>query len=656
MPLLPMSLAPRGRAGARFVLAAGFLVAAFVHAAGAQAGPKFEISVARSAHAAPITGRMYVALSRTNSVERGPIAQAGETGAPLFAVDIEALAAGTPAVIDARTFGHPVQSLRDIPAGEYWVQPFVNVYTKFARSDGRTIWAHMDQWEGQNWRRSPGNLFGEPQKIRFDPASSQPIRLVVNQVIPAIVVPADSGNVRRIKLQSTLLSKFWGHPIFLGAVVLLPKDYDAHPEARYPVVYSHGHFSLRAPGVGSTPYWNADGTPRMIIVTLQHPSPFYDDSYGVNSANNGPFGDAIMQELIPAVESQFRVIGQPWARLLTGGSTGGWISFAHQVLYPEFYGGTWSLCPDALDFRYHQIVDIYSDTNAYWFDREWTKVDRPTRRKPDGNITAMMKDENWFEYVVGNRSRSGGQWDIWEATFGPVGTDGYPARIWDKRTGVIDRRVAEYWKEHYDLRYLLESKWATLGPKLYDKLNIYVGDADSYYLNMGVRLTHDFLSKATNPRWTGEAVFQPMGTHCWGPSMPELMDKLVKQMERRAPAGADLTSWRYGAGAAASVNANGSATLTGKWTFSVVTENGTGTPAVVFTQDGEKLSGTYESGRMGIRALAGTVRKDSIDFVLAGGEVALRFVGRIVDADHLAGVLDMGGQGSATFTAARVKN
>ncbi len=511
----------------------------------AQTGARFDVGFSAAAHAAPITGRVYVAISRVSSPDRGPIAQVGENGVPIYAVDIDNLAAGKLARIDSTTFGHPIQRLTDIPFGEYWVQPFVNVYTKFARADGKTIWAHMDQWEGQNWRRSPGNIYGDPIKITFDPASNRVIKLVADRVIPPVEVPAETESVKRLKIQSTILTTWWGHPMYLGAVVLLPKDYDKHPDARYPVVYSHGHFSLRAPQVGSSPYWNADGTPRMIMVTLQHPSPFYDDSYGVNSANNGPYGDAIMQELIPAVESKFRVIGQPWARLLTGGSTGGWISLAHQLFYPDFYGGVWSLCPDAVDFRYHQIVNIYADTNAYWLQRDWMKIDRPTQHRPDGNITAMMKDENWFELVSGTRSRSGGQWDIWEATYGPVGADGYPIPIWDKRTGVINKQVAQYWKEHYDLRYLLETKWATLGPKLADKINIYVGDADSYYLNMGVRLMDEFLSKTTSPRWNGETVFQPMAPHCWGPPMPELMGKMVKQMERTAPTGADLRSWRY---------------------------------------------------------------------------------------------------------------
>jgi len=519
----------------------------------AQSG--FEIIVSPAVRAQSITGRVYVAITRINDTRASPIDQTGETGVPLFGVNVDALPAGKGALIDARVFGHPLQSLRDLPRGEYWVQPFVNVYTRFARADGHTVWMHMDQWEGQNWKRSPGNIYGDPVKLTWNPASTRPIRLVADKVIPPVQVPPDNEYVRRIKMQSPILTKWWGHPIFLGATVLLPRDYDRHPDVRYPVVYSHGHFSLRAPGgfgdttgrgggATFTRYWLGDSTPRMILVTLQHPSPYYDDSYGVNSANNGPYGDAIIQELIPAVESKFRVIREPWARLLTGGSTGGWISLAHQVLYSDFYGGTWSLCPDAVDFRYHQIVNVYADTNAYWFDRGWTRVERPTRRRPDGNIDAMMKDENWFELTVGDRSRSGGQWDIWEATYGPVGPDGYPKRIWDKRTGVIDKSVAAYWKEHYDLRHILERDWARLGPKVADKINVYVGDADSYFLNMGVHLLENFLKQTTHPRWMGEIVFQPMAPHCWGPSLAELLSKMAAQVERRAPPGAPR-GWRY---------------------------------------------------------------------------------------------------------------
>ena len=381
------------------------------------AAQRFEIAVTPAVRSEPVTGRVYVAISRTND-QGTPIQQTGETGVPLFGVNVDGLQPGRSATIDATAFGHPVHSLRDLPAGEYWVQPFVNVYTRFPRADGHTVWLHMDQWEGQNWKRSPGNLYGEPVHVRWDPSSRATIRLVADKVIPPVQVPADNEYVRRFKMQSAILTKWWGHPIYFGATVLLPRDYDKHPDVRYPVVYDEGHFSLRAPGgfgdstgrgASFTRYWLSDSAPRVILVTLQHPSPYYDDSYGVNSANNGPYGDAITRELIPAVESRFRALGTPWARLLTGGSTGGWISLAHQVLYPDFYGGTWSLCPDGVDFRYHQIVDIYADANAYWLDRGWMRVERPTRRRPDGNIEAMMKDESWFELVQGDHSRSGGQ-------------------------------------------------------------------------------------------------------------------------------------------------------------------------------------------------------------------------------------------------------
>jgi putative esterase len=545
-----LTLSSRRRVAAVLLAVAAAVPAALARQSGTTAGPRFDISFTKSARAEPVTGRMYVAISRTNAPT--PITQASPTGAPLFSRAVEALAPDQPLSIGPDDMGHPLKSLRDLPAGDYWVQPFVNVYTKFDRADGKTVWLHMDQWEGQDWKRSPGNLYGDPVRIHFDPSSSTPLRLTADRVISPVQVPADTEYVKRIKIQSQILTKWWGHPIFLGAVVLLPKDYDAHPDVKYPTIYSQGHFSLGAPagfeGRDETfrKYWLADGTPRMIYVTLQHPSPYYDDSYGVNSANNGPFGDAILQELIPAVETKFRAIREPWARRLTGGSTGGWIALAHQVFYPDFYGGTFALCPDSVDFRYHQIVNIYEDANAYWLDRGWMKIERPNQRRPDGNIQSMMKDENWYELVVGDKSRSGGQWDIWEATYGPVADDGYPKRIWDKTTGVIDKTVAEYWKQHYDLRNILDTNWTTLGPKVAHKINVYIGDMDSYYLNMGVRMLDEFFKqRAKDPPFTGEIVFQPMAPHCWGPRSQELVIKIVAHIDKFAPAGADLRSWRY---------------------------------------------------------------------------------------------------------------
>jgi hypothetical protein len=507
---------------------------------------RIEVLFSKDARAERVTGMVYVAISRDN--RRTPIEQTSPTGVPFFSRFVEQLAPDSAIAITADNRGHPVRTLRDLPAGEYWMQPFVNVYTRFPRTDGHTVWLHNDQWEGQNWKRSPGNLFGEPTKVTFDPKSTTPIRLTADQVIPPVQVPGDTAMVKRIKFQSAILSKWWGQPIYLGATVLLPKEYDTHPDARYPVNYMQDHFSLNAPGGFGRGgefdrFWMSDTAPRFIAVTLQHPSPYYDDSYGVDSENNGPYGEAIIKELIPAVEQKFRVIREPWARMLSGGSTGGWIALAHQVLYPDFYGGSFALCPDSVDFTYHQIVNIYSDANAYYIDKGWTAVERPSERKIDGNIDAMMKDENWYELVVGDKSRSGGQWDIWEATYSPVGPDGYPKRLWNKETGVIDKSVAEQWKK-YDMADIIRKNWTMIGPKIANKLHIYVGDMDTYYLNDAVERLNEFLSKADDPKFAGEVVFQRRAPHCWGPRGAELWQKLAAQVEQGAPAGA-IKSWTY---------------------------------------------------------------------------------------------------------------
>jgi hypothetical protein len=528
-------------------LAAAAAIASVQLTAQSTARPSVEVSFAQSARSEPVTGMVYVAISADNKTP--PIQQADADGVPLFSKYVEQLKPGSTVTFDAGYRGHPLASLRDIPPGEYWVQPFVNVYTRFPRADGHTVWMHMDQWEGQNWQRSPGNLYGEPVKVKIDPASSTPIRLVADKAIPPVTPPADTAMVKRIKVQSQILTKWWGQPIFLGATILLPKDYDKHPDVRYPVNYVQGHFSLRPPGQFGTAgdfdkLWMAEDTPRFIYATLQHPSPYYDDSYGVNSENNGPYGDAIMQELLPAIETKFRVIRQPWARMLSGGSTGGWIAAAHQILYPDFYGGSFASCPDSVDFTYHQIVNIYRDANAYYVDKGWMKVDRPSRRQTDGNVELTMKAENNYELTVGDKSRSGGQWDIWEATYSPVGKDGYPMRLWDKDTGVIDHAVAEKWKK-YDLLDIVRTNWKTLGPKIGHKLNLYVGDMDSYYLNDAVENFNAFWQKAGDPKEMGEIVFQRRAPHCWGPRGPELLEKMTKQIDRYAPAGADKTGWRY---------------------------------------------------------------------------------------------------------------
>ena len=501
--------------------------------------PRFKISFPASVNKEPLTGRMFLIISKTDSVE--PRLQVGRYGTQFFGVDFENLKPLQEVTVDGSTLGYPISALKEIPPGEYYIQAVLSKYTEFKRSDGHTLWMHMDQWEGQDWRRSPGNLYSKIVKVHINEAGIEGIRLQTDKVIPPIAVPGDTKWVKHIKIKSELLSKFWGQPIYIGATVLLPKGYDQNPDKHYPTVYQEGHFSLGAPfrfkeDDKNAFYkdWTSDGFPALIAVTLQHPSPYFDDSYAVNSANNGPYGDAIQTELIPEIEKQYRTIKEGWARLLTGGSTGGWESFAVQVFYPDFYGGTWSGYPDPLDFRNVEGINVYDDKNAFYKEHEWYKVPTiNTRDHVTGEARLTSQQRNTMELVNGTKGRSGGQLDIWSAVFGPVGNDGYFKPLFDKKTGVMDASVAKYWKENFDLRYYLEKNWATVGPKLVGKLNVYCGRNDDFFLNFGVYYMEDFLTKTTNPYYGGSFTYGERGGHGWQPysdgQLIRVMDAYLKK-------------------------------------------------------------------------------------------------------------------------------
>jgi hypothetical protein len=525
---------------------------------------RFEIAVPSGAHAAPITGRVFIILSRhaSNDLREDIGSWAQET--PFFGADVSALAPGNAATIDTNTLGYPLKSLREIPAGDYYVQALVNVYTEFHRSDGHAVWAHMDQWEGQQFNQSPGNLYSDVQKVHLDPATGYAVHLQADHVIPAIKMQPDTKWVKRIKLQSKLLSAFWGQPMFIGATVLLPKDYDQHPDAHYPVIYEQDHFGLepplhmdtgdstvkpraRRPGHGGFEAWSGDHFPRMIAVTFQHPTPYFDDSYAVNSANNGPYGDALMQELIPYLEEHFRIIRQPWARVLTGGSTGGWESLALELYHPDFFGGTWTGFPDPIDFRHYQLTNIYSDPNAFEVpEYEWVARERPLMRTGEGQVVETVRQMSQLEEVLGSHGRSGQQLEAWEAVYGPVGRDGYPEPLWDKRTGVINREVANYMRDHgYDLRDYAHKNWSRIGPMLTDNIFIWVGDMDNFYLNLAVYDMEDFFK--THPEAKAHFEYgRPEKGHGWFPwSIADFVKMMSQHVEAHAPAGTDFKSWNY---------------------------------------------------------------------------------------------------------------
>jgi hypothetical protein len=533
-----------------------------------------------------LDGRLLLIFSKDGSAEpRFQLNDDPETQ-QVFGLDAEDWKAGTTRTFDEKAFGFPVESLARIPAGEYFVQVVLQKYETFRRSDGHTVKLPMDRGEGQQWNRAPGNLFSKAKKITWQPGRA--MQLDLDSVMPPIVPPKDTKYIRHVRMQSQLLTKFWGRPMYLGAVVLLPHGYDEHPEARYPLAIFHGHFAPTFGGFREEPPdpnlkpvyskrfsmdgynrteqrlahelykdWTSKDFPRMLVVEIQHANPWYDDSYAVNSQNIGPYGDAITYEFIPWIEKQFRGMGAGWARFLYGGSTGGWEALAAQIFYPDEYNGAWGACPDPIDFRAYTTVNIYNDRNAYFTEGPWKQVPRPGKRNYLGHVSATVQQQNLLELALGTKSRSGQQFDIWEAVYSPVGKDGYPQPIWDKRTGVINPAVAAHWKENYDLGHILRRDWAKLGPKLRGKINIYCGDMDNFYLNNAVYLVEDFLKSTTAPHYGGEVAYGDRAEHCWNgdPTRPNAESrlryvqmhapKLLKRIADSAPPGADVKSWRY---------------------------------------------------------------------------------------------------------------
>ncbi len=477
----------------------------------------------------------------------------------VFGMDFENFEAGKPIDFDPETFGYPIEKLENLAEGTYYVQAFIQKHDTFTRADGHTVKLPMDQGEGRQWTRAPKNIYSKPQPVSWK--KGQKLELTIDQIIPEIKAPEDTKYVKHIKLKSEKLSKFWGRDMYLGAHVLLPEGFEENPNQYYPLMVFHGHFPSDFGNFRMIPpdaelsdddysarfgiygyekmqqqeayefyqKWTSDDFKRFIIIEIQHANPFYDDSYAVNSENLGPYGDAIQYELIPEIEKQFRGIGEGWARFLYGGSTGGWEALAAQVFYPEEYNGCFAACPDPIDFRAFTTVNIYEDKNAYYKEGEFRKTLRPGHRNYLGHVDAMVQDMNHRELAIGGtKTRSGDQFDIWQAVYSPVGEDGYPKPIWDKYSGVIDKEVAEYWKENFDLRHIMERDWATLGPKLEGKVRIYCGDMDNYYLNNAVYLTEDFLEQTQNPYYNGEVAYGDRAEHCWNgdPTLPNYITRL----------------------------------------------------------------------------------------------------------------------------------
>ena len=557
----------RSRIGSALSLAVAgaFLQPGAVGTVLAQA-PRFEVTVDPAVHAGPLTGRLVLVLARRGDPE--PRLTISPSGPALFAVDLEQLSPGRTALVDTTALGYPYP-LAGLPAGDYFVQAVVNVYEEIRRADGHRIWVHLNDGKQEPFQVAAGNLYSDVYPLHLGGGAS-PVRLTLSHRIPAAKRPDDTEWVKHVRIESARLTAFWGKPVFIHATILLPQSYEAHPDVRYPAVFTLGHNvpfsfstdSARARGLGTlNPVtglesgfdfyrsWSSAGFPRFIAISLEQQTPYFPDSYSVNSANNGPYGDAFVEEVVPALERQFRIIAKPYARLLEGASTGGWQSLALQLQHPDFFGGAWVLQPDPIDFRRDQLLNIYEDSSAFTLPTgPFTATERPFRRTTQGQVVWTMRQLSLFEEVLGTRGRSGYQLEGWEAVYGPVGADGYPQPLWNKRTGVIDKAVAAYWREHgFDLRDYVQRNWPALGPKLAGKLHFFAGDMDDFYLNLAVYQFEDLLKSTTNPRSDAEFTYgRPTKGHSWH-AFPwaELVRRMAAHVKQHAPAGENTAVWNY---------------------------------------------------------------------------------------------------------------
>ena len=499
----------------------GFCVRRKCAAAESATTLRFEVTAARGLLASPQDGRVLVVLGSDPRVP--PLDSIGDTGMyvpPVLGRDAKGFTAGSTVVLDQSAAVYPIAHLSRLPKGEYYVQAVFDYNRDLRLPD------------------APLNLISKPLKVALDPATGGTVKLELTLRLPADEPPKSTEQVKLLKFRSEKLSKFHGRPMYLRTGIILPAGHAKEKERRYPVRVNIGGFGTRYTAVLGmmqaesefAKLWNAPTTPRMILVHLDGAGPF-GDPYQVNSANNGPYGDAVTQELIPYIEKTYRGVGKGYARVLEGASTGGWVSQALQMFYPDFFNGAWSHCPDPVDFRAFELINIYKDENVY-INR--FGFERPSARELNGEVRFTMRNEVQREIIMGRGDRwtlSGKDWGSWNAVFGPRGADGLPIPLWDGKTGMIDRKATEHWQQ-YDLRLRLEKYAAVLAPKLRGKLRIWVGEMDDYYLNNAVHLLDDYFQKA-RPGFSAKITFAPREGHDWrGISEKQMMEEMAAAIER----------------------------------------------------------------------------------------------------------------------------
>jgi enterochelin esterase-like enzyme len=407
----------------------------------------------------PLAGRLYAFLSQRSQGEPrfGPNWFQPE---PFFALDVAGAQPGSTMRIDNSSDGFP-NSLDDVAPGKYRLQVLLD----------------HDIYH-QHHSRGEGNLYSRVADVEITSDPAQSISIVIDQVVQSpesVTAPW----IRTVSRKSKLLSDFHGREVVDTCTVVLPSGYDDEPARRYGVVYLIDGFGGSADGRGyGQPPAAAEGDVDFLRVLLSGDCKWGHHVYA-DSATNGPRGRALVEEMIPYIDATFRTVAEPTARFVGGHSSGGWSSLWLQITYPHVFGGVWSTSPDPVDFRDFQQVDLYADPPLSLYRDE--RGERRPIARAGGRPILWYEDFARMDDVIGR----GGQLRSFEAVFSPLGDDGLPRRLWDRRTGRVDPEVAKSW-EAYDIRLQLERNWESLAPLLEGKLHITTGSLDTFYLEGAV--------------------------------------------------------------------------------------------------------------------------------------------------------------------------
>jgi S-formylglutathione hydrolase FrmB len=438
------------------------LAAAFVYAAGD--GQTFQVSYPAATLSAPFSGKVILYLNKENRNPKNAFAALEIF--PCFAIEVRDVKPGEAVRFDDAAAAYPVK-LSDIERGEYYVQ---------------AVWDR--NLGGQSIAASPGNLYSLPQRVKLTKDFNASFSLSCDQVVAPMIF-TDTKFAKELRVASPLLSKSQGRPMTVDAAVLLPREYYTQPERRFPVLFMVAGFGANYHRYsGDTTVFSRSFDSVSCITVYLDGNCAGGHSVYANSDNNGPWGDALVQEFIPQLEKSYRCNG---ARLVQGHSSGGWTALWLQTHYPGVFAGCWASSPDPVDFRSFLRINLYDAENIYYRKNGSLYASATIN---GAYPVATMKQWCQQEFVL----YRGEQAHSFNFAFSAKGADGQPVPICDPVTGAIDKACLEHWKA-YDICAYLRNNWPGLEKELQGKIRVSVGNQDNFFLNFAVHLLDDDMKK-----------------------------------------------------------------------------------------------------------------------------------------------------------------